>query len=285
MDVPGVRLFDEELKLMKPSDKFDYGANGYHISPGLVPDEVLEQLIVEAEAICCGHRGPVDGLPDRANYPQESSVLNRILAIHFPHKVSPKYTDFLSYPPVVEILEQFIGPNVKCMQSLLFIKPPGMPGQAWHQDEIPIPTRDRSLTGVWVALDDATIDNGCLWVIPGSHKPGILYERHPHDDPRFDKTPQARDIPYNESEAVPVEITRGSVLFFNGYLLHRSLNNVSADQSRRSLVMHYMSAESYLPWRGVEDYRDIVMVRGQDPYEHRGLVDESRAFVRNSGVA
>lgn len=48
------------------------------------------------------------------------------------------------------------------MQTMLFVKPPGFPGQAWHQDENFIPTRDRSLCGGWIALDDATIENGCL---------------------------------------------------------------------------------------------------------------------------
>ena len=63
-----------------------------------------------------------------------------------------------------------IGPNVKAMQSMLFIKAEGKPGQAWHQDEYYIPTRDRSLTAAWIALDDATVENGCLWVLPGSHR-------------------------------------------------------------------------------------------------------------------
>ena len=70
------------------------------------------------------------------------------------------------------------------------------------------------------------------------------------------------------------------MLFFNGYPLHRSLNNVTAGQYRRNLVIHYMSAESFLPWRGVDDYRDIVIVAGSDPYDYKGTVDESRAFVR-----
>ena len=62
---------------------------------------------------------------------------------------------------------------------MLFIKSEGKPGQAWHQDEFFIPTRDRSLTAVWIALDDATVENGCLWVLPGSHRP-----RHYLPDPR-----------------------------------------------------------------------------------------------------
>jgi ectoine hydroxylase-related dioxygenase (phytanoyl-CoA dioxygenase family) len=54
-----------------------------------------------------------------------------------------------------------------------------------HQDEANIPTRDRSLTAVWIALDDATLENGCLWVIPGSHRSGVLHLVREQNDPRF----------------------------------------------------------------------------------------------------
>ena len=92
----------------------------------------------------------------------------------------------LAHRRIVDVLTNVIGPNVKAMQSMLFIKAEGKPGQAWHQDEYFIPTRDRSLTAVWIALDDATIENGCLWVLPGSHRRGILYPDSEQDDPRFD---------------------------------------------------------------------------------------------------
>ena len=76
---------------------------------------------------------------------------------------------------MVVALTRVIGPDVKAMQSMLFIKAEGKPGQAWHQDEYFIPTRDRSLTAAWIALDDATTENGCLWVLPGSHRRGVIY--------------------------------------------------------------------------------------------------------------
>ena len=137
-----------------------------------------------------------------------------------------------------------IGPNVKAMQSMLFIKSEGKPGQAWHQDEFFIPTRDRSLTAVWIALDDATVENGCLWVLPGSHRRGVIYPAREQDDPRFDCTTESYDFPYSDDEAVPVEIPAGTALVFNGYLLHRSLENSGRHGYRRALANHYMSAES-----------------------------------------
>ena len=59
------------------------------------------------------------------------------------------------------------------------------------QDENPIPTRDRSLCGVWIALEDATVDNGALWVIKDSHRDGVIFDRKPHELPSVDSMAQA----------------------------------------------------------------------------------------------
>jgi hypothetical protein len=195
--------------------------------------------------------------------------------------------DISRHPGIVEVLTQIIGPNVKMMQSMLFINGPGKPGQAWHQDEGHIPTRDRSLTGVWIALDDASVDNGCMWVIPGSHRPGVLYPVRHHHDRRFDPTPEAHGFDH-EDHAVPVEVPAGGVVFFNGYLLHRSLPNERPGGHRRALVNHYMSCESLLPWlppgsdetMATLDMRDIVLVAGHDPHASKGVVDIMRPRLR-----
>ena len=176
-------------------------------------------------------------------------VLRRYLCIHYPHKLSAAAERALHAPKIVDALTSVIGPNVKAMQSMLFIKTEGKPGQAWHQDEFFIPTRDRSLTATWIALDDATVENGCLWVLPGSHRRGVIYPAREQDDPRFDCTIEAFDFPYRDSDAVPVEIPAGTALIFNGYLLHRSLENSGRHGYRRALANHYMSAESLLPWQ------------------------------------
>jgi ectoine hydroxylase-related dioxygenase (phytanoyl-CoA dioxygenase family) len=197
----------------------------------------------------------------------------------------------MRHPGIVDLLTQIIGPDVKAMQSMLFIKREGMPGQAWHQDEFFIPTRDRSLTGVWIALDDATTENGCLWVLPGSHAPGVLYPDRDHDDERFDCSIEAYDFPYSDDDAVPLQVGAGSVVFFNGYLLHRSLPNHAIRGMRRALVHHYMSAASLLPWMappaGVHvakhDHRDIVLVAGRDHYAYKGTVDLMRPHLRPAG--
>ncbi len=194
--------------------------------------------------------------------------------------------DFLSQKDIVNVLENIVSPNVKCMQSMLFIKGPGKAGQAWHQDEYFIPTRDKSLVGAWIAIDDATIDNGCLWIIPESHKPGYMMPRVENSNNEYADVDTIDVSIYGKEEIIPVEVKSGSVVFFNGYLLHSSLRNITTDHFRTALVNHYMSAESMLPWDQdgslpkTEDLRDIVMVAGEDPYAQKPIVDLTKPYLR-----
>lgn len=279
-----------------------YRENGFIVVNGALSVGELKELREETVAICRGERGEIFSRDHQDSKQVEqldlhglsdAQVLEHFLCIHHAHKFSPVMHKHLGHPAIVKALTGCIGPNVKCMQSMLFIKTAGKPGQAWHQDEDYIPTRDRSLAGAWMAIDDAVIENGCLWVIPGSHRRGILWPQYPHQDERFDCAFESYDFPYTDDDAVPVEVPAGSIVFFNGYLLHRSLPNVTASNTRMALVNHYMSAESFLPWGRViesddvsvakHDYRDIVMIAGQDPYAWKGTTDMAKPHVRPAG--
>ena len=244
----------------------------------------IDRLCGEAIDVCLGRRGFI--ARNAAECRTVDDVNNHVIAVHFPHKISGLFREYVAHPSITRVLTEIIGPNVKCMQSMIFMKSKGTPGQAWHQDEVFIPTTDRSLVGAWIALDQATIDNGCLWVIPGSHRPGVLWDLRPHQDPRFDDAPESFGFPFDEDAAVPVEVERGSIIFFHGHLLHRSLPNLAPSGYRRSYVNHYMSAESPLRWSGGipknlrDDYRDIVLVAGIDPRADLGLEDLSVPYYR-----
>ncbi|MEM1211035.1 MAG: phytanoyl-CoA dioxygenase family protein [Planctomycetota bacterium] len=277
-----------------------YREQGFLVVENALKADELEAINQDATAICRGEHGEFRGWVGPHEGQTDAEVLKNYLCIHFPHKISDVMADALSHPAIVETLTGVIGPDVKCMQSMLFIKSSGKPGQAWHQDEDYIPTRDRSLAGGWIALDDANVENGCLWVIPGSHKRGILWPQAQQDDPRFDCAEESGSFPYTDDDAVPVEVKAGAIVFFNGYLLHRSLpNKAKAGTYRRVLVNHYMSATSLLPWAGIApshdcfldehhtvakaDSRDIVMVAGEDPYGWMGTHERHTPHVRPSG--
>ena len=274
---------------LPPEAKAFYQDNGFLVVEGAFSASEVAALNAETVAICRGERGEFEG-----HFPVEGTdeeVIGKYLCIHFPHKISPLMTETVSHRVMVDALTAVIGPNVKCMQSMLFIKAAGKPGQAWHQDEVYIPTRDRSLTGVWLALDDATLENGCLWVVPGSNKSGVLWPMRFHEDARFDCAHESYQTPYTDDDAVPVEVKAGSIVVFNGYLLHRSLPNRSSSGFRRVLVNHYMSAESLLPWiwpseptgLAMHDHRDIILVAGTDPYAYKGTDEIMKPHIRPDG--
>jgi ectoine hydroxylase-related dioxygenase (phytanoyl-CoA dioxygenase family) len=278
-------------RLRRGSPVDEYDRSGYLVVPNVLEADLLEGARRETTAICRGARGEFEGVVPTGPEEDDAEVLRRYLCIHFPHKISPVARDLACLPAVVDVLTDVVGPNVKMIQSMLFIKSEGKPGQAWHQDETHIPTRDRSLTAAWIALDDATVENGCLWVIPGSHRAGVLYPDREQDDVRFDCTREAYGFRYEERDAVPVELPAGSAIVFDGYLLHRSLPNTGRHGMRRSLVNHYMSAESLLPWfrpdlgepMGTADHRDVLLVAGEDPYAFKGTSDVMRPHVRPDG--
>jgi phytanoyl-CoA hydroxylase len=264
--------------------KADYDRDGFVAVEGLLSAAEVDALRAETVAIARGEHGPVAGAQSTEGLSDEA-LISQILAIHMPHKISPLMRQTMAHPAITPVLQALIGPDVKAMQTMLFVKRTGKPGQAWHQDEHYIPTRDRSLCGAWIALDDATIENGCMWMHPSSQRPGVLYPIRPHGDDRFDSADEAYDHPFDREGGVAVELKAGGVAFFNGYVLHRSLPNRAEGRFRRALVTHYMSAHSLLPWTMGQpiarpDVRDIVMVTGDDPYAWKGLEDVTRPYLR-----
>ena len=262
---------------------------GYLVVPGLVGSDDVARINAELPRFARGDY-PVANPEQLLVGATEAESLRHLLCVHFPHWVNPVFAAMVRHPGLAGVLSGIVGAHlagwdgrVKAMQSMLFVKPPGMPGQAWHQDEHFIPTRDRSLCGAWIALDDATVDNGCLWVVPGSHRTGMLHPVRAHARPNlYDPAPEAYDATdpqgpgFDAAGAIPVPVAAGDVVFFNGYLLHRSLPNRTEGQFRRALVNHYCNAWSPLPWSvpgvasGPPDYRAVVPVVGDDPYAWKG---------------
>ena len=114
----------------------------------------------------------------------------------------------------------------------------------------------------------------------------MLWPTRSTADERFDCADEAVGFPYSDDDQVPVVVPAGTAVFFNGYLLHRSLPNTTTSGYRRALVNHYMSAESLLAWNYArEDFRDVVIVAGRDPYAYKGVERLASPQVRPEGVS
>ena len=286
------------MQLVTDRDVECFVQNGFLVKEDVLSPQEVETINAEMQRFTRGEYA-VSNADELPAVTGENDIGHQLLAVHFPHWVNSVFLEAIRQTNIVSVLSRIVGAHlpawdgsVKAMQSMVFMKPPGLPGQAWHQDEHFIPTRDRSLCGAWIALDDATVDNGCLWVLPGSHRSGMLYPTRDHHQPdRFDPAPEAYDptiadfVNFDQG-SIPVPVRAGSVIFFNGHLLHSSQPNRTTDTSRRALVNHYCNAWSQLPWSvpGVEsgdDYRLVVPVSGTDPYAWKGYGETpTSVFVR-----
>jgi len=118
----------------------------------------------------------------------------------------------------------------------------------WHQDSWYFkntyqtgdgqPIENASI-GSWIAIDDAHINNGCLWVIPGSHQKGVIDHHDAEITERLPVRHRAAVTDEMEQQAIPLEVPRGTIVYFNNALLHQSTPNRS-DAFRRAYVVHYM---------------------------------------------
>jgi len=140
---------------------------------------------------------------------------------------------------VVDLVADILGPDLDCFQSQFIFKNPGVIGQPWHQDSYYFRFNTQPQVGVWVALSRATLENGCLWVLPGSHK-GPIYEHIP--DRRAAANRAYMEIVSQDDRArEPSLMEPGDVLFFHSYLMHMSTDNV-ANERRAAMVYHYARA-------------------------------------------
>ena len=150
--------------------------------------------------------------------------------------VEPRLTYLSSHPAILDVLRRMMGAEPELLQDMALLKPAGIGREkAWHQDcaYFNVPT-DTTVIGVWIAIDAATLENGCLHVIPESHNWGA----HPHFKVR---DWQICDTDVRKAESVPVPLDPGGILFWHGLTHHGSPSNRS-ELGRRGIQLHYRPA-------------------------------------------
>ncbi len=216
------------------------------------------------------------------------------LRIHMLHRKLELHERYMLHPRVLDVLEVIIGPDVLAMQTMLFLKPPGKPGQGWHQDSYYIPTHPDTLCGAWIAIDDCDEQNGAMWFAKGSGAEPV-YPPCPEVPYGFgDKL--VKDITYvkgvSDADDSKNMLTRvaskydevlcparaGDVVFFNGHVLHRSKMNWSKDRYRRSFVSHYCNARSFTQWGPAEEADNPNRATAKDPVT--GMSNASHILAR-----
>ena len=175
---------------------------------------------------------------------------------HALHDLNPVFECFSYQPRLANLVAQLGISEPQWLQSMLIFKQPAIGGEVtWHQDGSFLYTVPQSVTGFWFALEDASLENGCLWVLPGQHKNGLRSRfRRINGQLQTETLPKAPR--FNENDGTPLEVSAGTLVVLNGALPHYSDANRSS-KSRYAYTLHAIS--------GAADYpEDNWLQRGRD---------------------
>lgn len=180
----------------------------------------------------------------RGFFETDGEHLNKIG--HAMHDVDPIFDDFARRSGFAQVAASIGLANPLLVQSMYIFKHPGVGGEVtWHTDHTFLWTEPRSVVGFWVAIDDATIENGCMWAIPGGHqipvKSRFVRESGSTSTTVFDDSAYPIDL------AVPLETTAGTLVLLDGALPHWSDVNRS-QQPRQAYTLHVVDGGA--DWAG-----------------------------------
>jgi len=227
----------------------DYNDNGY-TTPGFqLSEETLEDI-----------RDCWDRLLSR--HPEFENYCPNVL------KYDTGFLNFARIPEVLDMVEQVLGPNVALWNSSFFAKPAGG-GHAtpWHQDGEYWPVRPLATCTVWIAIDAATRENGCLRMIRGSHQERRLRKHNTNDADNLTLNQELDPSEFDEADAVDLVLDAGQISLHDVFLLHGSEANHS-DKPRRGMTLRYMPTSSVFD-------RDVAT----ELHHKLGIMDHSERTV------
>ncbi len=191
--------------------------------------------------------------------PNHSAERPRLRRIKSPDSQHPVYDGIMRHQGILDIVEQLVGPGLRRQSTKLNMKEPDH-GSAveWHQDWAFYPHTNDDVLAVGVALDDMTEANGCMLMVPGSHR-GKLYSHH--ENGVFVGAVSEPD--FEPGETAKCLVKAGGVTVHHARTLHASTPNHSANP-RRLLLIEYCSLDSW-PLLGLPSYEEYcaTVLRGQ----------------------
>lgn len=234
----------------------------YHRDGYVTPDFRLPADVIED--IKDAHSRLVDRNPEFSDY------CSAVLAY------DTWYLTVARRPEILDMVEQIIGNNIALWNSSFFAKPARVGTKTpWHQDGEYWPIKPLATCTVWIAIDAATPDNGCLKVIPGSHRNKALAAHHENNADGLALNLELNADQFDESQAANIELEPGQVSLHDVYLYHGSEANQS-EHPRRGMTLRYMPTTSvYQHGASTRFNRDGPLVMSERTvYLMRGI-DES----------
>jgi phytanoyl-CoA hydroxylase len=254
----------------------EYRERGFRICRGLVPPDLIADLNARFDAIAEEREAPAPNLQVVRNvevakgYHTPASRALGISKMNFFHN-DPVFSRYTHHDALLDQVEALIGDDLIAMNSMYLNKPPNVDGRhPLHQDLLYFPFRpaDR-IVGVWTALEPITRENGCLVMIPGSHRGELLEHEYPDWEHQNHLFVGVKGV--DASVRVHLEMQPGDTAFFHPLIIHGSGFN-KTQGLRRAIAVHYANANCEDVWGGErqmldkysprDDYR---LARGADP--------------------
>lgn len=238
-----------------------YRTNGYLCVENVLSHDEIAELRRVTDEFVERSREVESNTPIYDLEPGHSREQPRVRRLKSPASHHPAYDGILQHERILDIVTQLIGPTLWSNGNKLNMKSAafGSPIE-WHQDWAFYPQTNDDLLAVGVPIDDMTLENGCMLMVPGSHT-GPLYDHHQNGvfvgaitDPAFDP---------EREEVVPVEVKAGGISIHHARTLHASAPNRSP-KPRRLLLIQYCAGDAW-PITGVSSWEAhrAAFVRGE----------------------
>ncbi|WP_417519381.1 phytanoyl-CoA dioxygenase family protein [Minwuia sp.] len=160
-------------------------------------------------------------------------------------KGDPVWLDYAAIPEILDMVEQVIGPDFLLWGTTVFGKPAHSGKETpWHQDGEYWPIRPLATCSVWIAMDEATPENGCLRVIPGSHRQKNLLKHDTNNSDGLTLNQQLKPEEYREEDAHDIVLEPGQISLHDIYMVHGSKPNTSPKR-RAGYVLRFMPTTSH----------------------------------------
>lgn len=180
---------------------------------------------------------------------------------HAMHDLDPVFDRFSRTPELAEAVRRIGFKEPAVLQSMYIFKPPRIGGEVvCHQDSTYIYTEPESCVGFWFALEDATLENGCMQFIPGGHKLPLKKRNYRGADGKL-VTETLDDAPWPEELRRPAEAPAGTLVIFDGRAPHLSAANRSS-RSRHAYTLHVIDRSCHYPEQNWLQRRQDLPLRG-----------------------
>ena len=237
----------KEPKFLSEKQKNSWNNNGFILLKNFYPENSCSEMNSAVKDIINTMVGPEDpfshayekdgyiGIREMKPNPEAKTIHDEMSKIFRLHGKGI-FNDFIKNKRLLDLLEDILGENIDCFLSQYIFKNPGAWGQPWHQDSSYFPFDRHPQVGAWVATSPATIENGCLVILPGSHKEHL--HEHAPDDREGSNYGYTEIKDQDFTNQTPVTLETGDLLLFHSFLMHKSYDNESKSK-RTAVVFHF----------------------------------------------